>query len=506
MTVDENSTATRVVVLGYSHEVNSLASVTRLSQGFDARNKPGGLENAWESAAFVRRLSELRRAEFITLPAWEIPPGGPMQHDDFDSFLDSIAVGLRNAGRVDAVAILGHGAGTTTVDSDADGTYMRLVRSIVGPTVPIVAVLDFHANVSAAMLAACDACVGYLTNPHTDIEERLVEMAGILHRLLDGERVCRAWVRLPLIAAQLGLLTAPDEPMGRVIARAMEWRGPEHVNVSVFGGFSLADTADCGMSVVVTAPASESDSASRLAMRIAGLLWSLRGEFRYRTTSVADAVAMCRDERRRLILADVADNPGGGGSGSTVHLLEALHDPDDPISGVQLGVLCDPLVVADAWEHGKGALFKADFNRVSTDPFAQRRSFAAGVVSLNDGWFTPSSGMMAGASLNIGRTCALDIGGIMVGVSEHPFQCTDPDVMRHAGLDPESARVVVLKSRGHFRAGFVSGFEQHEIVEVGAPGLATNDLESVGWRNIPRPVYPLDREFDWSADSCEVFL
>ena len=232
MTVDETSKPARVAILGYSHEVNSLAPVTRLVNGFDARNKPGGLEAAWESAAFVRRLRELRPVEFVALPAWEIPPGGPMHHEDFEEFLASIDAGLRDAGRIDAVAILGHGAGTTTEDSDADGTYMRLVRSIVGPTVPVVAILDFHANVSTAMIESCDACIGYLTNPHVDIEDRLVEMAEVLHRLLDGERLCRAWVRLPLIAAQIGLLTAPDEPMGRVIGQAMQWRGPEHVNVS----------------------------------------------------------------------------------------------------------------------------------------------------------------------------------------------------------------------------------------------------------------------------------
>jgi microcystin degradation protein MlrC len=91
-----------------------------------------------------------------------------------------------------------------------------------------------------------------------------------------------------------------------------------------------------------------------------------------------------------------------------------------------------------------------------------------------------------------------------VGVSERPFQVTDPDVMRHAGLTPELARVVVVKSRGHFRAGFTAGFERHEIVEVGAPGLATNDLESVAWRRLPRPVYPLDVDLEWSPRCVEV--
>lgn len=493
----------RVALLGYSHEVNSLAPVTRLEQGYDARRRPGGLAEAWESAAFVRRLRELREVDFVELPVWEIPPGGPMDAGDFAGFLADIESGLRTDGPFDAVAIFGHGAGTTTTDADADGTYMRLVRDIVGSAVPVVAILDFHANISAAMLESCDSCVGYLTNPHVDIAERLVEMAELLHRLLDGERFARAWTHLPLIAAQIGLLTDPAEPMGRVIGEALSWRTERHLNVSVYGGFSLADSADCGMSVVITSLREHQSEAAELARRIADRLWAVRAEFRFRTTSVAAAVDAIRFRERKFLLADVADNPGGGGSGSTIHLLEAVHAAG--IDGVQVGVIRDPFVVADAWSAGVGAKFVAEFNRSTDDPFAQPRSFDARVVALGEGWFTPRTGMMAGAALNVGRTCALDIGGVLVGVSERPFQVTDPDVLRHAGLTPESARVIVLKSRGHFRAGFADGFENHEILEVGAPGLATNDLESIAWRRLPRPVFPLDRDVAWTADTCEVF-
>ena len=493
----------RVALLGYSHEVNSLAPVTRLEQGHDARSHPGGLAEAWESAAFVRRFRELRDVDFVELPVWEIPPGGPMDAGDFAGFLGDIDRGLRNSGPFDAVAIFGHGAGTTTTNADADGTYMRLIRDIVGPGVPMVAILDFHANVSAAMLESCDACIGYLTNPHVDIADRLIEMAELMDRLLDGERFVRAWVHLPLIAAQIGLLTDPSEPMGRVLGEAQSWRTPQHLNVSVYGGFSLADTPDCGMSVVVTALREHQLEAAELARRIADRLWAMRAEFRFRTTSVADAIdAICAQDRR-FILADVADNPGGGGSGSTIHMLEAVRATG--VEGVQIGVIRDSLVVADAWSAGVGAKFTAEFNRATDDPFAHRGSFDARVVALGEGWFTPRTGMMSGASLNLGRTCALDIDGVLVGISERPFQVTDPDVLRHTGLTPESARVIVLKSRGHFRAGFTEDFGDHQIIEVGAPGLATNDLESVPWRRLPRPVFPLDRYVSWTADTCEVF-
>ena len=61
------------------------------------------------------------------------------------------------------------------------------LRAEVGPEVPIVVVLDFHANLSPRMVACSDVLVGYRTNPHVDIEDRLMEAAEHVHRLLDPE-------------------------------------------------------------------------------------------------------------------------------------------------------------------------------------------------------------------------------------------------------------------------------------------------------------------------------
>ena len=41
------------------------------------------------------------------------------------------------------------------------------------------------------------------------------------------------------------------------------------------------------------------------------------------------------------------------------------------------------------------------------------------------------------------------------------------------GLDIAAARVVVVKSRGHFRGGFDEFFRHEDVVEVDAPGLTS---------------------------------
>lgn len=65
-------------------------------------------------------------------------------------------------------------------------------------------------------------------------------------------------------------------------------------------------------------------------------------------------------------------------------------------------------------------------------------------------------------------------------------------------MDIAEAKCLVLKSRGHFRAGFDEFFEDSQIYEVDVPGLTSNVLTNFEFRGLPRPVYPLDPDTQWS--------
>jgi microcystin degradation protein MlrC len=65
------------------------------------------------------------------------------------------------------------------------------------------------------------------------------------------------------------------------------------------------------------------------------------------------------------------------------------------------------------------------------------------------------------------------------------------------GIDLSRVPVLVLKSRGHFRAAFDEYFTNDRIVEVDVPGLTTPVLSKVPWQRIPRPIYPLDPDMVW---------
>jgi len=493
------TTRPRVGITGFAHEVNALAAPITLGDGLQVAETPGGLAATWAAGPLLARLRALGDVEIVELPVWEFGASGPLDGAAFRTIVTQVTAALQAAGALDAVAVLGHGAGSSTDDRDTDGTFLRAIRDQVGHGVPIATVLDFHANLSAAMVDACDVIVGYRTNPHVDIHDRLVELADHLHHALAGRRTTIAWCSLPLLVPQIGQLTAPAEPFGRVVDHGQQLVAGPVRNVSVFGGFSLGDSEHCGTSVAVTVDSSHEATAVAVAHELAEHLWSLRGEYRIAATPLAlavdEAVRAARRERSPVILADVADNPGGGAPGNSTFVLRALLDAG--VTDAVLGLQCDPAVVTAAFAAGVGTQIEIEFNRGSTHPLAQPLRCRAEVLALTTAALVPTRGVYAGSTRHPGPSCALGIEGVRVGVSSHKVQCADDDTLRFVGLEPELARVVVVKSRGHFRAGFDHLFADGQIIEVGAPGVATVALDTIDWQHLRRPIWPLDEIDEW---------
>ncbi len=92
----------------------------------------------------------------------------------------------------------------------------------------------------------------------------------------------------------------------------------------------------------------------------------------------------------------------------------------------------------------------------------------------------------------------LRVGGVRVVVVSVRQQCKDTAMFEELGLDIAAARSVIVKSRGHFRAAFDLHFPDERIVEVDVPGLTTPVLSRVPFRDVPRPIYPLDPDMQWS--------
>ena len=499
----------RIALLGFSIECNKFAPPATEAD-FSARAYAAGADLLTETRAAHPRISSEMPAFVAAMdrtgPWTPVPlrlaqaqPNGPVMHDFFQRLIAEWRQGLEAAKPLAGVYVCSHGAGLTTEDDDPDGALLALVREIAGPTVPIVATFDLHANVSERMVDSIDVFIGYRTNPHLDMRERGEEAALAMRELLQGLKPRHAFIRLPIVPPTVTLLTAAG-PYSEMIALGQRRRTPEILNVSVMGGFAYGDTAKNGIAVIVTARR-DASAARALAQEIAELGWANRERFRPRLTSLDDAVALAvaagKDPAKPAVcLADVADNPGGGGRGNTTYLLEALLKAG--AEGVLFGIFNDAALAEEAHALGRGAKFLARMNRAETNRFSTPLAHEAEVLTLSDGQCVGRRGIVAGRSLSLGKSAALRLGGVTLVVISNRQQCADPVFFEMFGLDIARARTVVVKSRGHFRGGFDEFFTNGQIVEVDCPGLTSPMLSRFEWTRLPRPVVPLDENVSWS--------
>ncbi len=501
----------RIAILGVHLEANAFAPVTTAT---DFR------QQCWEEGEAIttlaRQVSHLPSelpgfyARMDATGPWTpvpiliagAPPGGPIAQDLFLDFLDRIRVRLCAALPVDAVYVPNHGASSATGDEDTEGTLLAMVRRIVGPAVPIVVSHDLHCNVSERLVELCDALVVYRTNPHVDQRERAAESADLIRECLAGTRMTRAFIRLPLTAPSVTLLTA-EGPYADLLAYGQTLVGGPVANVSIAGGFVFSDLPKCGLTITVTTR-DDLAAARRAALAIARRGWADRHRYVRTLVSIPDAVALAERAPADgpIILADAADNPGGGGRGNTAWLLAALHDARVP--NAALGVFVDPALAADAHAAGVGGRLRAVFNRQES-AFSRRMEADAVVEAVSDGIAVGRRGTSAGKRFTLGRSALLrlDGSGLRVVVGSLRRQLAEPVMLEMFGIDIGALSCLVVKSRGHFRAGFDEFFPPERIHEVDAPGLTSPVLGNFTWKRLPRPVFPLDTQAEWRESDWE---
>jgi microcystin degradation protein MlrC len=447
----------------------------------------GGTNNA--VAAFLD-FAKARGAQAITPIAASAVPSGRVERSAFEHIADCIVEAA--AGGCDAILLDLHGAMACEHHDDGEGELLRRLRA-VAPGVPIGAALDFHTNLTAAMVAHCDAMAGYRTYPHIDVYDTGARVARTIGRMLDGEaKPVMAWARRPILSHTLRH-SPLREPMRSIMERANAAEDSGAVlNATVFGAFAHADIADAGMTAIVVADG-DGARAQALADSLMDEAWEKRAGFVYKGTPLAAALARAKAlGDGPIILADHADNCFSGGTQDVMTVLaEAMRMGFD---NMVAGPIRDPEAVAKLIAAGVGAEVTIDLGGKTDMPSiglkGQPLRVTGRVRRITDGRWTITAPMATGMRYDIGRTVVLDTGAVEILVSEKPTDPFDLGNYTHAGIDPTKKRFILLKSRQHFRAG-LEPIARH-IVEVDGPGVCTSDYALLPFKHVPRPIYPLE--------------
>ena len=478
-----------------SHETNTFSPIRTELKHFQERGyREGGelLDHFAGTKTGIGGYIDFCRetgAELIPTITAGAVPSGLVAAEAYQTLLQKLLDGIKAAGRIDGVLLCLHGAMVVEGLPDAEGDILAHVRKLVGPDVPVAATLDYHATVTDQMVAEANGLFGYNTYPHVDGYERAVEAARFVAALLDGEiRPTSYVVRPPLAPAVVPARTGWG-PIKKLMAQAFDYeKRPGVINVSVYGGFVYSDIHDAGLAFLATTD-DDPELAKKIAADLAAAAWGMRREFVREVPPPDEAVRRAMAAAQGpVVLADVADNTGGGASGDGTEILRALLA--QKAEGAVVITIPDPEAVAAAFAAGVGGAFDRLVGGKIDDGHGAPVRLNGRVRLLSDGRFVHYGPMGTGVVADVGRTAVIVSGGVEVIVNEKRFQPVDPEAARAVGIDPAKRKIVVLKSAVHYRASYEP--LAAEIIEVDGPGLASPNLDRFEFKHIRRPVFPLD--------------
>lgn len=384
-----------------------------------------------------------------------------------------------------------HGAAVSDLTDDVESYVLQEVRKVVGD-MKIMGSLDNHANLSEEMVRLSDGFIGTKTVPHVDIYEAGYAAAEMLIRTVRGEiRPQMALRCLPMLTP--GALGSTLGGVSKEIKDHMQAYAEEHglLDATLFRGFSSADCACSGASVLVVADGYVPD---READELARFVWERREGFLGESNTAQQAVdkALALVKNGYVVINEGSDNPGAGCPGDGTHLLRELLRCDLP--GSILGPLFDPEAARVCHTHAVGDRFPLTVGGHTYPELfgAPLELTEVTLLGLSDGDFLSDSPVNHGVTMHFGPSARLRAGNVEFVVVSALFQAFDDNVFRITGADMADYRVVCVKSANHFRAYFVPRADG--IVGADTPGLNPIDLTQLTYRRVPRPIFPLDED------------
>ena len=486
----------RIVTGTISHETNVLSNIRTDLEEFRKRRLLYGdevferFDGTRTPAGGIIDGCRLNGYELIPTLFASATPSGAVTADAFDTLLGDMLDGVRAAGDYDAAVLHLHGAGVSEEYPDIEGKVLSEVRRLVGSK-PLVATFDLHANYTETMVENADILIGYDTYPHVDGYERGVEAVNLTRKMLEGTlKPAKAFTQPPMLPA-LQVQFTGRYPMRRLIEEAHRMEEISGVEtITVAAGFPWSDIPEAGMSFIVTTD-DDQKQADSLAEKLHDLAWSMRRDFLVKPTPVREAMRhVMKAEEGPLVLADIGDNPGGGAPEDGTVVLKTILE--EGLKGGVVAVIWDPEAVQKAVKAGVGKTLQLSLGGHTDEMHGEPLSVTGMVKNITDGKFINEGPMGTGSESDMGPTAVMEIGDNDVIVTTKRLQPLDLQLYKSQDIDPSGKRFIVVKSSVHYRASHEPIAK--EVIELDTPGLTSPRLAGFGFKNIRRPIFPLDVE------------
>jgi microcystin degradation protein MlrC len=413
-------------------------------------------------------------------------PSGTTVRAAYENMRDEILHDLKAAMPVDAVLLPLHGAMVADGYDDCEGDLIARIREIVGPDVKIGVELDLHCHLTHLMVEKSDAIVLFKEYPHTDMLDRAADLFEIVADSVEAKIT-------PTMALydcrMISFFLTSFEPMRSFVDHMLALEGKDGVlSVSFAHCFPWGDVPECGARMLVITD-NNPYKAAELAEELGQQLFNMRNEVILKPLSLDaafDKALSIPPSNKPVVIADQADNAGGGAPSDSTFALRAMLERGITDAGIAL--FWDPIVVQIAMAVGPGARLNirlgGKMGPTSGDPL----DLTVTVIGVIEDMYQefPQTDRMIPSSC--GDSVALHCNGIDIIVNSIRTQVFSPKVFTNFGIDIAQKRLLVVKSTQHFYAGYKS--IASEIIYMAAPGAISPIFTEIPFTRVDLNKFP----------------
>ncbi|CAL1517215.1 M81 family metallopeptidase [Chitinophaga sp. MM2321] len=438
-------------------------------------------------------LSYAREKKWQVIPGVQLAamPSGTVKEDVITYFRKHFFSSLEKVcDSIDAVYLVLHGAMVSENTPDVEGSLLEELHHFLqrkGRDIPVVAVLDLHANVSQKMMDYSTCMYAYRKNPHTDARDAAIRAAQLLDHILTHPDVRKVYHQSRHIIPPTGLGTAA-EPMKSLLmhAAAIEASDPDVLCINVMGGYAYADIPDCGFSLGCYTKGDTEKARIYLAELMALLEENLISAYPPEN-SLEEVWTILRNEpdvTAPVLLIEASDNIGGGTPGDGTGILAPLLATGR--KGI-IAVINDAVAVQQCYGVGIGKEITlavgAKTDHFHGDPVQLQGS----IRHLSDGRFELENknshlASISGAYVNMGSCAVIENEQAIVLLTSHKTPPMDIGQLRSQGIQPEAAAFIIVKAAVSHKQAYDPIAKRSFYID--SPGLCTSYLERLPYQHI----------------------
>ena len=336
--------------------------------------------------------------------------------------------------------------------------------------------------------AEADILIAYKEYPHTDIDECAAQVTRLTLDAAQG----RIRPTLALYDCRMtGTWHTTREPMRSLVNHMKGLEGIGGVlTVSLAHGFDFADVTESGTKAWAITN-NDPELAQNIAADIGRRLWEIRQSINTPLLTMDAALHEVENlsipgqsaDVGPIVIADMADNPGGGARADSTFALEGLHRRG--MGNIALGGLWDPGAVQICLEAGEGAWLNLRLGGKSGATSGQPLDLRVQIRAIKTDHFQTAFG----ARTQLGPSAwVVSEHGVDIVLISRCDQVIGTDLFTGLGIDLSTRSAVIVKSMQHFYAAFAP--LARRVLYADSPGLLTSDHSHLSFKRKKLDVWP----------------